>query len=141
MGIGLTICAYKWFHPRSVNTFSGREERDLSALRDLVESMLGAFRSRYHESEEECGCRLEATMPVAPWDDVFDRMSNRQMEQFKTKLEALSEALKKAEDEADPHEAAKVLERQFGSDFPVPTKEESAKSSSRPAITKSHSSA
>lgn len=141
VGIGLTICAYHWFRSVFENRFTASEARDIYALEKLVQAMHSEFQWRYHEREDESGERLEASMPVAPRDDVFDRMSNRQMGVFKDKLDDLRSALSDAIEEADPHEAAKELQKQFGDDFPVPPQGDSAKKADRPAITTSSSSA
>jgi hypothetical protein len=48
----------------------------------------------------------------------------------------LHDGLREAAEDTDPHTACKALARQFGSDFPVPAKEETAKPQ-RKAITSS----
>ena len=141
VGIGLTICAYRSFQPTFHSDFSERKPRDLRAVRRVVDYMRRNFQRRYHEEEDEYASRLCARMPVQPRDDVFDRISNRQMEKLKTKLDDLHNALDEADKEPDPHEAAKIVVSQFGEDFPVPDPDDGAKKSSRPAITTESSSA
>ena len=55
-------------------------------------------------------------------------MTDDQCKNFKTKLERLRDSLIEASNEADPHEACKILKKQFGDDFPVPAKEQTAQS-------------
>ena len=65
--------------------------------------------------------------PVAPWNDLFGKCTLIQMDDFKQKLEKLRDSLKDAMDQADTHEACKILRNQFGDDFPVPEKENTTK--------------
>jgi hypothetical protein len=105
--------------------------------------MLADFATAPHEENGEIkkGRRLKASIPVKPWDDVYDRMSNKQMEKFENRLKELREALETAYGEIDPFDAAKILQKQFGDDFPIPDPESNARKTSKPAITTSSSSA
>lgn len=125
--IGLTVAAYKWFSP-SYDITTG-EYRDLLALINLVDAMLLSWTST----------RLYLNSPVAPYADLFERMTDAQMSDFKRKLEALRDALEEARLEPDLHEACKILRRQFGSDFPVPDKEETKKTNSAVVVTSGRS--
>lgn len=108
--IALTIEAVDRFKP----VFSSTDDkpRDLIALRDLVESIL----VRWIES------RLEIWLPVETRCDLLKEVSDIQMQDFKAKLTKLRDALNDANKEADTHEACKLLEAQFGEDFPIPPK-------------------
>lgn len=132
VGIGLTLNALGWFVP---------QPEDLAALIHLVRQMHGGFSYRPHEERNELpyGQRLVAHMPVAPRDDVYDRMSNRQMELFRTRLGTLLDALLLAWDEPDPHEACVLLREQFGDDFPVPEPGTHARRSGAAAVVTSSS--
>jgi SOS response regulatory protein OraA/RecX len=55
------------------------------------------------------------------------KRSAAQMDDFKMKLESLRDALQEAYDEDLPEDACKVLKKQFGEDFKVPEKAETAK--------------
>ena len=117
VGIGLTISALSHLTPQ-FDPFDNATPRDLKALVGLVEAMCSQFRRVYHEGEY--ARRIEGLMPVVPHDDVYARMSNRQMSQFEARLKELLEVCNDALQEPDPHEAAKLLVPQFGDDFPVP---------------------
>ena len=86
--------------------------RDLIALRDFLENMLGRW----------VGSRLQIWLPVETRCDLLKDVSDAQMDAFKAKLTKLRDALNDANKEADSHEACKLLEAQFGEDFPVPPK-------------------
>ena len=115
--IGLTVAAHKWFSPRYDATDG--KARDLIAIRDLIQQMLNNW-----------GGRLTVNLPVAPYSDLFERMSDKQMTSFKTSLEALRDGLNEAEQQPDTHEACKILRKQFGEDFPVPEKVDTTKQTS-----------
>ncbi|HEY9770079.1 MAG TPA: hypothetical protein V6C71_16585 [Coleofasciculaceae cyanobacterium] len=74
-------------------------------------------------------------MPVVPECDLFSKMSNSQMTNFKNKRESLQKAFKKA----DPTEACKLLQKQFGDDFPVPKKKDTAQKRSKAIVSSSAS--
>ncbi|RKS24521.1 hypothetical protein BJ917_1995 [Pseudomonas sp. WPR_5_2] len=115
--IGLTVAAYKWFSPR-YDAMDGKP-RDLVAIRDLVDQMLAYW-----------GLRLNVHLPVAPHSDLFERMSDKQMEDLKGRLVALRDSLNEAAKQPDTHEACKILSKQFGEDFPVPAKVDTTKQTS-----------
>ena len=49
-------------------------------------------------------------------------MTNAQMTAFRERLQSLHTALNDAKHDPDPHSAALILAKLFGSDFPVPEK-------------------
>ncbi|TMI93024.1 MAG: nucleotidyltransferase [Bacteroidetes bacterium] len=115
-GISLTALAYNGFKPHTKDTFSGASDiDDLKTLKDFVNYILNQF---------DWDGRIRVSLPVPPGNDLFEKMTNQQCEDFKDKLKELRDAIADAENEADPHDACKILRRQFGKDFPVPPKEE-----------------
>jgi len=141
VGIGITVAAYCWFQPQKklVDVFQAKYKyNDLVALRMLVQQMLWQFTSQYHDNE--WAERLSVTVPAAPYDNPFTRMTNLQMTNFKQKLEALRDALEFAENETDPVKACEKLQKQFGDDFLVPEKANTAQQRA-PAILMSSESA
>lgn len=126
-GIALTVAAIKYMAPNySVDRFTNkRTYNDLAALKNFVDNLLNAFQlvTRADGSQAE---RLIVRVPTPIYNDLFEKMTDNQMATFKTKLKNLLKALEEAEAEVDPVEACKVLRKQFGDDFPVPSKEETA---------------
>ncbi|MEN8219892.1 MAG: hypothetical protein ABFS56_26800 [Pseudomonadota bacterium] len=82
-------------------------------MKAFINTLLGQF-------EGELTLRLRVDLPVAPHCDLFEKMTNRQMTNFKEKLETLLNVLDYAEVAFDTDEACKKLQKQFGDDFPVP---------------------
>ena len=132
VGIGLTIAAYYWFQPSKqlIDPLQGKYKyNDQKALRQFIQQLINNFSNSYHDGES--ATRLRVTMPVPPSDDPFIRMTNRQMDAFKSKLETLLAKLEYTErDEVDPVDACTELQKVFGDDFPVPEPENTGKTKS-----------
>ena len=139
-GIALTAAAYHWLTPQYNEDEFDRTPDDLAALRHLVRCMLDNFMDRWHEREAAVGRRFSARLPAEPYSDPFEKMSNKQMEDFERRLQRLHDALVAAGDAVDPIAACESLQKVFGSDFPVPAREETAKRHV-PAIVSSSNSA
>ena len=60
-------------------------------------------------------------------NDVFEKMSDAQMTDFKDKIEKLKKDLVEVRDEADELEQYKKLNKIFGDDFEIPEAKNSAK--------------
>ena len=114
--IGLTCSAYYWFRPER-DAFTG-EDKDLSALFSLAEAMLNNF---------DVYGWLTIDLPVEPYTDLNNKMTETHMQTFKEKLEQLRDALRNADNEDLEDEACKLLQKQFGDEFPVPERKDTAK--------------
>jgi hypothetical protein len=137
VGLALTILVLKNLSPKY--GFDGKPD-DLGALSAVVNAILAQFVQSWDPDNGEWTDRLKVELPVEPWSDLLEKMTNRQMTSFKEKLESLRDSLKSAQDQVDPREACIVLNRQFGRDFPIPDPEDTAKKHA-PAIVSSSSSA
>jgi hypothetical protein len=135
LSIALTVAAKAWFKPR-IET-SGKPT-DLLALLDWVKAMLSHFETAYTD-DDDWHDRLKITLPVTPYSDLMGGMTKGQMATFKEKLEALRDALSDAYDEELPEDACKLLKKQFGDDFKVPEKAETAKAVAAPVISTGNS--
>jgi hypothetical protein len=123
LGIGLTVAAHRWHSTCYSDVFS-RDLDDLDALRNLVEAMLRSFRGSRP--------RLEVNLPVEPYNDLFEEMTDRHQEKLQERLGELKDALDDANRSADPHDACETLRSQFGEGFPVPSKEDVSDEQERP---------
>jgi hypothetical protein len=70
---------------------------------------------------------LSIDLPVEPYGDLNGGMSENQMPLFREKLEGLRNALRDAKAEELEDEACKLLQKQFGDEFPVPEKKDTAR--------------
>lgn len=116
ISVALTCAAYYWFQPEK-DIFSGKY-KDLNALLSLVETMLNNF---------DIYGWLSIDLPVEPYGDLNGGMSENQMPLFREKLEGLRNALRDAKAEELEDEACKLLQKQFGDEFPVPEKKDTAR--------------
>lgn len=129
LSIALTVAAYNWFQP--YKELSGNFV-DLVALKNLTNAMLNKFTIIW--CEETFADRLCVELPVAPKSDLMEKLTNAQMATFKERLTALRDELVAAEKDSLPEEACKRMQKQFGDDFPVPEKNDTAKSVSAPYV-------
>lgn len=123
LSIALTVAALQWFNP---NFGMFGKPVDLLAMLDWVKTMLGQFTNEYRQ-DDGMHLRLKVALPVEPYSDLMAKRTAAQMKNFKEKLEALRDALQNAYDEELPEDACKHLKKQFGGDFKVPEKSETAK--------------
>ncbi len=140
VGIGITLAAYYWFRPeiRVVDQFSSKTRaNDLEALNEFVPSVRENFKSVFHDGE--WAERLVVELPVVPGNDVFDKMTNAQMDAFKMKMDKLIDAISEAREEVDPVKACEALSKIFGEDFPVPDEDETGDKRAPAIIASSHS--
>lgn len=98
-GVELTILA--------ANNFSKAQGRDDDAVRYTVEGIKKSL-------EIDFACRK----PVAPWEDLFEDISQTKRETILSKLAALLNALNKAKNAEDERSASNHLRNVFGDDFP-----------------------
>ena len=106
-------CALNWCQ-RGVrfNPVDGKNYYDdLTALKNLAQAMINQFPS-------VGGMRVQ--LPIIPYDDLFEKMSDGQMQTFKSRLEAFRDALRQVEQTVAPLTACQLLQEVFGDDFPMP---------------------
>lgn len=130
-GITITALSNDWFSAYVKDAFSGNVDiDDFTATHELVKNILRQF---------SYTGRIYVTLPVPPNNDLCEKMTDQQCENFKKKLETLSDAFADAENETDPHEACKILKKQFGDDFPVPAKAETGQNRKKAVVGTSES--
>jgi len=108
--IGLTIQAR--------DHFFYEEDNDLVALINIIKAMINEFEMRWCGDSLAYKQRIVIELPVAPFKDVYYKMSLKQTDEFHEKLETFLEALEAARDETSDHKASKILRKLFGDDFP-----------------------
>ena len=113
VGVGLTIAALERLQPAPWGAVTPAQSDDLAATLALVRSMIAGFHPVW--SGGAWAERLVARVPVSPRDDVFARMTDQQMAEFKGRLQGLEAALETARRTQDPRHLAPV----FGPAFPV----------------------
>ncbi len=131
-GIAITALALKYFQPNKEEDYTANKVyyNDLRALRDFVNGILNSFTWLVD---------ISIKLPVTPFNDLFEKMSDNQKADLKIKLKKLNEVLDGAINGIDPHEDAKNIQEFLGGDFPVPNKKDTAQNRPKPFITSSHS--
>lgn len=129
-GISITALALNGFVPKlDYNGFTNTyKANDIEALKNFVGYILNQF---------TWANDIEVKLPVKPYNNLFEKMTDIQKENFKTKLDDLKDKLNDAVNETDPNKASKILIKAFGKDFPEITKKESAQVRTAPAIVSS----
>ena len=112
-GIAITALAYRLFRPhKSYDWTSGKYRfEDLKALRSFVSSIIKNF---------DWFGNITVKLPVISHNNLFAKMTNLQMQDFKQRLSALKDTLDLAVKEKDLEEACYALWNEFGDDFPTP---------------------
>lgn len=85
--------------------------------------------------------RLVVNKPTPEFEDVFGKLTDEGMDDFKSKLFELRDALREAQNDGDPVQACRRIHDVFGSDFPIPSPSDDARRTRAPAIVTSSSAA
>lgn len=111
-GIAITACALNWFQrgARYNPSDMKNDYDDLTALKNLTGAIINFF---------NFGSRINVFLPVPPHNDLFEKMSDKQMSNFKIKLVGLRTDLIRAEEARDTFSACQILQGVFGNDFPT----------------------
>ena len=84
--------------------------------------------------------RLSAPKPTPEYEDLLGDFADEQVEALQVGLRDLASTIVQAQDEVDPVEGCRLLRSVLGSDFPVPRKEDTARTTRGPAIVPSSAS-
>ena len=107
------------------------EEDDFSALTHVVDAIVNKFIFEGIDKDGDFLYRIKLLLPMELAfelnSDVFEKMSDRQMTDFKEKAEKLQSDLNDVENETDEHKKYKKLQKIFGKDFEVSEEDKTAK--------------
>lgn len=97
---------------------------DLIALIDVCKKIKNAFyasdMSDLNRILYRLKCKLPSNLNFENDVDVFEKMTDIQMTQFKEKLEKMIEKLEEVKEEVDEVEQCRILNKLFGEDFKIP---------------------
>jgi hypothetical protein len=122
--IGLTIQAR--------NAFIFQAESDIDALTYITRSIKAGFTQQWDQDSEEWKWSTVTPLPVAPYKDVYYKMSLNQLDNFYHKIADLLEALEATRNDESDHQDSKILRKVFGPDFPLV--EDSKKTAEAPYV-------
>lgn len=114
-GIALTACCFYLFSMQKYYDYPTGTYRynDLKALSNVVNVLVNTFNTFNGYT------RITVKLPVRPENDLFEKMSDTQMLNFKQKLETLKTALESATNDVSTYAACTRLIQVFGRDFPT----------------------
>lgn len=98
-------------------------DNDLDALKNIVDRILPLFVPLKYENGRwlyRISCPMPATLNFESGTDVFSKMSDVQMTDFRDRLDKLSRDLSAVQLETDEVEQCKKLNKIFGDDFHIP---------------------
>lgn len=128
-GIALTILVYNHFTPQYKDYFS-KSQDDLLALKSTLDNYVSMLITGTNK----------IFLPVAPYNNLLEKLTEKQLLEFKNKTLEFQQSLERAYQDSDPIRSCSELREMFGEDFPETTLEESA-SKNAPSITHSGQSA
>ena len=110
-GIALTALAYTYFNPSFEMDFFPTKKHydDFTAFKNLMIAIRSHF---YRYTIRHC-------LPVKPSNDLFEKMTEKQQNDFYNEIETLISKLEAVENEGKKSDACKVMTEIFGEDFPV----------------------
>jgi hypothetical protein len=126
-GIAMTALALKGFVPVLKDLYENNEINDLAAIYNFVNFILTQFSFN----------KIKVELPVRPYNDLFKKMNDNQHIRLQDDLAKLKESLGNAINCVDPHEASIILNNEFGEDFEIISKEESAEKKDKTVFPKS----
>ena len=122
-GIALTVLAYNMFEPSfKVNPLTGNKVYDdYAALNGFVSKLFYSFTTSYDSDEGKIYHLICQRLIVSPYNDLFEKMSLRQQEEFYTAVKGMKQKLSDVAIIEKKAEACRLLADIFGSDFPITT--------------------
>lgn len=100
-------------------------DNDNKILLSIVNKLLNEFIHFSIDPEtSEHYFRLVINLPAHDGVNLLEKLTKNQMENLKTKLENLKSSLEAVNEETDTVEACKILNKTFGSQFPIPELQE-----------------
>ena len=120
-GISLTILTYNLFSVSKTYDWSTQKYTydDFDALYNFVYSVRNAFSQTWSSVENEWYHIISTSLPVEPYNNLFEKMTEKQMESFYQKLDTMLSKLNEVKTKEKRVDACTILVDVFGEDFPV----------------------
>ena len=119
-GIAITVLAYNLFDVKKTYDSYGRKYvyDDFNALKYFVQKVKSKFIYTYSDDDQSYYQTISQTLPVAPYNDLFLKMTVKEMQTFYEQITAMEEKLIEVTNKDKKSEACEVLIKLFGEDFP-----------------------
>ena len=120
-GIAITALAYNLFQPEyTMDSFSGkRQYDDFTAYKKFMEAIKNTFSYQWDSESQTWYYAISQTLPVAPGNNLFEKMTPKQQNSFHDKVVTVISKLEEAEKKKKRSDACKIMAEIFGNDFPV----------------------
>lgn len=120
-GIALTILAYNLFSINKSYDWAIKKDvyDDFSALYSFVTNIKNSFSFAWNSEDNIWYHTISTKLPVEPYNNLFEKMSEKQMESFYKKIETMLSKLDEVKSKEKRSEACSILVSIFGNDFPV----------------------
>lgn len=120
-GIALTVLAYNLFN--CVKTYDFYKDKnvydDYTAIKNFVDAIKSQFVLDYDSDNSEYYHRISEKLPVAPYNDLFEKMTSKEMQTFYEQISNMQDKLSEVSKATKKTEACEILVKLFGEDFPV----------------------
>ncbi len=119
-GISLTILAYNYFSVSKTYDWSKQKDvyDDFTALYNLAVSIKNSFSYKWNESDSQWYYTISINLPVDPYNNLFEKMTDKQLDSFYNKVDTLVTKLDEVKGKDKRSDACAVLIKIFGEDFP-----------------------
>lgn len=120
-GISLTILAYDQFSVKKTYDWSTKKDvyDDFSALYGLATKIKNTFSLTWNSEEKAWYHTISVNLPVEPKNNLFEKMTEKQMENFYNILDSMITKLDEVKTKEKRSDACSILVDLFGEDFPV----------------------
>lgn len=120
-GIALTVLAYDLFSVSSAKDWTSDKTTydDFTALCEFANAIKNKFGLTWDSSDSCFYHTISQKLPVEPYNNLFEKMTNRQMDEFYAKISDMVSKLEEVKGKNKKSEACKVLIELFGTEFPA----------------------
>ena len=84
-----------------------------------MNAIRGSFSLQWDDESQTWYYAIRQALPVAPGNDLFEKMTPKQQDSFHDKVVTVISKLEEAEKKAKKSDACKIMSDIFGNDFPV----------------------
>lgn len=121
-GIAITILAYDggFDIKKTYDWATGKNAYDdFSALYYFVNHIRNRFTYGWSNNAQQMCHKITLNLPVEPYNNLFDKMTDKQMEEFYQKIDKMLGKLNEVKSKVKRSEACTILAELFGEDFPI----------------------
>ena len=120
-GIALTVLAYDNFVvSKEYDIYASKYVyNDFDALHTFVSAIKNCFELKYDIESEEFYRSIKVFLPVEPSNNLFDKMTTKQMDTLYKEICTMEEKLNSVLTKTKKSEACEILVQLFGEDFPI----------------------